>query len=308
MRTQVFVAAVFGSIALGGCAVQSGANGQNDEAQAEAEGAISTGRTSYVSIRHDTRKCISPLCGGFWIRDLDSSAAETYVSGLDFSLSGLDAESQATVHEAPTGELVLRGKLGHVESHYKTRPLMVLAAYRGMPGVSADMAGTFFTVAERSPKIECFAAPCNNVVAKELNTGTKHDITRLSVDEVGSPLLDETWLASRVFAHGAIVGGKLVNGALYPAGYETVLSAAQVFVRIPEKQAACPMYKLAACPTGEVRTFTRDENRCQVPSDCVKPGICPLYLPACGDGYQLASWPGGTHGCSQFACDPKFTY
>ncbi len=306
MRTQVFVAAVFMSIVGSGCAVQSGANGQNDESSAEAEGAISTGRTSFVSIRHDTRKCISPLCGGFWIRDLDSSAAETYVSGLDFSLSGLDAAGQQTVLEAD--QLVLRGKLGPIETRFNTRPLMVTIAYRGMPGVVADMKGTFFKVAERSPVRECFTAPCNNVIGTELNTNTKHDLTRLAVDGVGGAFADVSWLSSRVFDHGAIVTGTIANGSHFPGGYESVLTATQVFVRVPEKQVACPVFKLAACPAGQVRTYMRDQDRCQHPAACVKPGICPMFMPACGEGYQLASWSSGTNACKAFACDPSFTY
>ena len=91
---------------------------------------------SYVTFRQDMRRCIAPLCGGYWVHDLNRVALnEKYVSGLDFGQSGLDDAAQAMVVGGGDSEVVLRGRLGPQESQFKTRPFIVLEAWRGMPGV-----------------------------------------------------------------------------------------------------------------------------------------------------------------------------
>ena len=60
-------------------------------------------------------------------------------------------------------------------------------------------------------------------------------------------------------------------------------------------------------PSGEVRTYVRDENRCVLPADCVKPGMCAMFIPSCPEGYKLSSWSGGTFACPQYACDVAFS-
>lgn len=57
---------------------------------------------------------------------------------------------------------------------------------------------------------------------------------------------------------------------------------------------------------GLTATYTRDANLCLEFDACVAPGICPLYRPACAEGYVLASWPAGPDACPAFACDPAF--
>ena len=281
--------------------------GEGLEASLEGEDGLSATSQSYVTLRPDLRKCMSPLCGGYYVADVNRvTLNEKYVSGLDFSLANLSPDDEDAVRSAPTGELLLRGKLGPLEAQFKTRQFRVTEAYRGMPGVQNAAGESFFRAQDRVPAINCFAAPCNNEVATRLNYAPTTSFTRLSVDRAALALVDKDWLARRVLAHGALVAGKFVNGAVFGAGPEKVLDASQVYLRVPDFAGPCPAVRLAQCPPGSTWTYTRSADRCLIPVGCVPQGICPLYVPSCAPGYQLASWRAAPSACARFACDPGF--
>jgi hypothetical protein len=279
-----------------GCSVESGAE----------DDALSASSRSYVTVRHDQRKCASPKCGGYFVRDVNRSTAERYVSSLDFSHApDLDDEAKGQVTGAPDGELVLRGKLGPLDAKSGTRAFLVYEAYRGMPGRGAAAGDVFFDVTKNDPPHECFAAPCNNLVAHRLNSTKTTSYTRTDADVGG--FVDAAWLEHRVEDDSAIVAGTIANGDVQAAGPEQVLTASQVFVRLPERLGPCPALAIPNCAaSGKVASFVRTPDRCVTFHACVTPGVCALYLPACEDGYSLVSWNGGPHGCEQHACEPTW--
>src|SRR5687767_13217184 len=106
MRT--FIA--FVAVAFVGCGVSESNVGTTEEDPVEEGGELSTVSRTFVGLRRDMRKCISPLCGGYWVHDLNRvTFTEHYVSGLDFSASGLSDAAQAQVHDGLLAEVVLRG-------------------------------------------------------------------------------------------------------------------------------------------------------------------------------------------------------
>jgi hypothetical protein len=289
-----------------GCAAQSVTE---EEAAATSDEEISAVSQSYVVLRPDYRKCMSPICGGYYVRDANRPyGKEVYVSGLDMSLSGLDEVDAARVTGAPANELVLRGKLGAVEKKFNTRAFRVTEAYRGMPGVTVQSGDLFYRAHFRDPQITCITAPCNNTVGQKLNFKPEFDFTTLTVDDAAKPFVDKAWLSRRVLSHDAIVAAKLRNGAKFPGGYEKVLDASQVFVRIPDLAGPCPMFPIHMCPEGKVNTFSHNADRCSIPTGCATPGICPMYMPACEPGYTLASWTSQPAACQAYACEPAFLY
>lgn len=273
------------------------------------EGELGTLTRSYVVLRRDTRRCVAPLCGGYWAHDVNRATVnERYVSALDFSLSDLlMPEDQADVTGAPDFEVVLFGKLGPKELRFKTRTFIVTSAWRGMPGIKFnEPADTFFRV--ESANIQCITAPCPSLRASKLHTTAQFlhhdlDVTRASV-----PLLDQNWLTFRVIEKDALVAGRFVDGATVGVGKEKVLEASQVFVHLPDQTQSCPRYALAQCPAGKANVFTRNENRCLVPAGCAMSGTCRFPTPTCTTGYNLVSWPGGAYSCTQHACDPAFLH
>ena len=295
MRHALLFLAVFAA----GCGVSDSTVGQNEgEDTLEIDAELSASSRTFVGIRRDFRKCIAPLCGGYWVHDLNRvNLNEVFVSGLDFTGSGLTNVEQGQV-ELGLAEVVLRGRLGPKESQFGTRPFIVSEAYRGLPGKAWD-AEQVFTVTPAN--IQCFRAPCPSLRAKRVNYTAQTLFHQLSLARAGDGLVDTKWLGKRVREDGALVAGTWAR-----KGEELVLDAANVFVRLPELAGPCPLFRLAACPTDQVRTYTRSADRCILPGACVTPGVCAQYLPVCNEGYSLQSWAAGQHACPAFVCDPSW--
>ena len=282
---------------IGGCAV---------DAQPADEGDLSAASRSYVTLRRDDRKCASPLCGGYFVHDVNRATAEAYVSGIDLAPANLSPELEDSILAASAEELVLRGKLGPVESTHKTRAFLVSEVYRGMPGMAPAEADVFFSTKTRSPPIECITAPCNNEIATQLNSTKTTTFTSYNVADALPGGGDTAWLTDRQQAHGAITAGAIVKGTKKPGGYEQVMKATQVYVRLPDVLGPCPKVAQPTCAAGKVPTFTRSLNRCLVFDTCVKSGICPQFLLACPDGYTQVTWAQSSSACKAMACDPSF--
>lgn len=270
----------------------------------EASADLTTTRAAYVALKHDLRKCAYPMCGGYWIRDLNTAGPERYVATLDYSRAGLDTRDIAVINEAPIESVVMRGRLGPYIGDWEVRSLIVLDAFVGMPGIqSPGTADQFYVADPIVPPRMCVVAPCNNEVATKVNTGERREFTSYSVKNAAAPFVDLDWLASRVRNHDAVVAAHFENGIHYPGGYETVLTVSQVYVHLPEHAGPCMLHPMLVCPRGQVATFTRDDDRCVRFDECVEPGMCPMYLPVCNPGYTLQAWPAAPAGCNAYACD-----
>jgi hypothetical protein len=305
MRNVRFVTAVSAAVVLSLLSACGG--GADDSSLGESDDSLTTRTPVFVTLRKDQRRCAAPACGGYWAKDANKTSAEQYVSALDFAAAHLDETSLEHVQNAPAEELLLKARLGPAERVTKTRTLLVSEAYRGLPGARVAAGDAFYTATKRSPQITCVAAPCNNLVGQKLGTSTKSAFTRLELAPAAPPLTQLSWLESRVLARGGIVAAHFEAGQRQAAGTEKVLEASQVFIRLPEAIGPCPQARMPPCADGQVRTFARDENRCVVPSACVTPGMCPLFLPNCGPGYSLQTWRAGTFACNVYQCDPMFT-
>lgn len=312
MRTSLLALALapFAVLALG-CVADAGALPEveaDEEAVASVGEELSTTREAFVVLRHDARRCVSPLCGGYYVREVNvSKPKETYVSGLDLAQAGLADEDAAKVTSAPAEELLLKGTLGPIEKRFGTRPFVVTEAYRGLPGVVPASADLFYQARDREPAIQCFAAPCNNELAQKLGAKTTTAFTTLSVARASRPLVDQAWLARQVTSYGGVVAAKLRNGTKYPAGYEKVLDASQVYLRVPVATPPCTRFPLHLCPEGQINTFARTADRCLIPNGCRTPGACSKqHVPVCADGYSMVEWTSAPSACQAYACDPAF--
>jgi len=208
MRTTLLL-----GVLLAGCGVSDAQlNDVDDGDLAAAQGELGSSARSYVVLRRDMRRCVAPMCGGYWAHDVNrANLNEQYVSALDFSRSDLQMpEDQADVLSAGNFEVVLYGKLGPVEPRFHTRTFIVSSAFRGMPGVQfTEPADVFYRV--ESAQLQCFAAPCPTLRASKLHSTTKilhHD---LDVARASLPLVDQNWLTGRVIENGALVAGRFVD-------------------------------------------------------------------------------------------------
>jgi hypothetical protein len=280
---------------------------QNDGAAAAAstDDALSSGNPSYVTVRRDQRRCEAPLCGGYFVQDVNRSTAERYVASLDFVKSGLDDASVQTVLGAADGELVLNGRLSNADPVYGTRNLLVFGAWRGMPGVTFDpTATTLYTASDFDPPVECFAAPCPEGQAQKLNSwASAKDYTDVDVSAAVGSFVDGAFVRRQVVSHGAIVAANIVHDS---AARTSVLTAQQVFIKLPVTTGPCPELQLECPPATPVETFTRTDELCLIPVQCVTMHICAFMRPSCPAGYTLNTWANDPLGCPGYTCDPTF--
>lgn len=261
---------------------------------------LSTTKDTYIIARRDYRKCVAPMCGGYWVKDLNSTMQERYVSAFDFTGSGLAEEVQNAANGAPDFELVLLGRLGPKERRFDTRTLLVKEVYRGMPGQTFLDTDRFYSVFPT--KIACITTPCANLQVTRLNRVTGHAMASdLSLTDALGAFVDENWLRERVLTGRAIVAGRVVYGRNNAV---TVVSR-QVFVALPDRQTSCPRFALPTCGANETVAFERNSNRCTVPVGCTEPRFCALYVPSCDPGYNQVSWQ---NGCTSYACEPDFLW
>ncbi|MCU0699614.1 MAG: hypothetical protein MUC96_24155 [Myxococcaceae bacterium] len=271
------------------------------DATAEETGELSTRSNSYIVFRRDYRRCISPMCGGYWVRDVNrKTLREEYVSGFDFTPSGLTEETQAKVTDAREGEVVLRGRLGPLETRFNTRTFLVAEAFRGMPGVTVASTDTFYTV-EGAPEIRCITAPCPDLRAKRIHSSATTPFHDVDVARAAKVNVDRAWMKDRVTGHGAVVAARFVT-----RGREQVLDVGQVFMRLPEPFQSCPRVSIQQCAAGYTLSWVRDTNRCLMPAGCVPTVTCPQIRPYCEADYAAMSWNAGTRACARFACDPQW--
>lgn len=294
---------------VGGCAVETAPEASfNADQLEEGDSDLSATSRSYVTVRRDYRKCMAPMCGGYWVQDVNRLyPAEKYVSALDFKKAGMDETQVAKVLEAADGELVLHGKLGPVEKQHNTRTFLVSDAWRGMPGVKPLEGDKFYSAKDRDPQIQCFTAPCPNEMALELNSTKKFAFDGYSVKLAAKPHVNQDWLVDRVNNHNAIVAAWIIDGDKFPGGYAQILDASQVYLNIKDMTGPCPAFKLAQCPDGGIWTWERDVELCQIPTGCVQQGSCPSKAPPqCAEGYSVTAWNTAPDGCQTLVCDPTF--
>jgi hypothetical protein len=254
-------------------------------------------------VRRDTRRCVAPRCGGYVVRLLNNPL-EQYVSGIDSK--ALDPTTLQQMASAGDGEIVLRGYFGTPEKTFNTRPFIALEVYRGTPGVVFASGEQFYKATGRDPQVQCLIAPCPNEVATLLNTKKSRYFDGYSVKRSVVSWGDEAWLTERIVGDDAIVSARFTNGDHFPGGYTQILDASDVFIRLPYSDGPCPLMPIRECEEPLVNVFTRSPDRCIVPNGCVKPSVCPEFVPECRTGYTLDSWAVAPDGCPAFTCDPSF--
>jgi hypothetical protein len=298
MRRTMKIYCVLAVFLLVGC---GGSNedfaGVLDGERTAGEAELSSTTDAFVSARRDMRRCVSPMCGGFWVKEVNSSTAERYVNKLVFSSLALSNNIEGQISGAADSELVLLGRLGEKESRFNTRSFVVTSAFRGLPGKTFDAKDTFFSVLPT--RVNCIRAPCPTLQATRVNRTTgSMMVSDVSLEAALGSLVNGEWLKSRVLTNRALVVGRVADRS-----GSTTLEAKQVFVELPDRTQSCPRFALPICSAGKVLAWERSSNRCTLPAGCVEPRICVAVVPACDEGYTQISVQGA---CTQFSCEPAF--
>lgn len=145
---------------------------------------------AYYTARHDQRLCPAPLCGGFFVQEVNKILTrcpdnhfrrECYVTGIDWSELQLTGEQSSAIQAGRTllhGELIeeQQGEIG------KFGVLVVKEAWEA--ATDAPPSGAFYQVALNG--IVCITDPCPSMTAVKLNTSIERTLTGLDLTQVGA--------------------------------------------------------------------------------------------------------------------------
>jgi hypothetical protein len=227
--------------------------------------------------------CTSTTCSGTHsVRELNGARDVIPVSLLDVSKLSHAALEQAA--GAASGELVLRGQVGPVRNGTSLPTFVAFEGWRGLPGVSVAGSDSYSSIQTTS----------GHLVASAVNGKEKNILETVSLSAFLPLNVDTAWLHARILEHGALVAGHIDAATLY---------AAQVFVRLPDVIGPCPDYEIDC--HDKAATYSRDENRCLIPTGCAVPENCPIDL-ECRAGYRAVLWRTQPAACTSFDCDPAF--
>lgn len=227
----------------------------------------------YAQVRHDTRRCVSPLCGGSWVDAVQRastvcvdgrSAPECYVAEVDWSGSGLN---DAEVDDLTSHGYLVRGKIvPRAFGSFGTLGVFVVTeAWRAATDGAA--AGTF--TMNRDNGVRCVRAPCFSIASQRLNSTVQNTLSSIVFSAV--PGVEPALVrgaGEQLHASGVIVAGSwrtASNGG-------RALTPTQFYLRAAE---GVTPERFCVSDADCVRTtYTREVTS---PTECYCP-LCPTAV------------------------------
>jgi len=293
--TAYVVGAVCTALVACGDAAPNHAEATGDEL-ASLVAPLDTGGSIYYTIRPDLRRCVFPLCGGFFVKRANYPHVicadgflrdECYIAELTLSALQLDASTEAALRSNVT-RFLLRGRVQQkfFPGHGSLPGLAVDEAWQGHQGIVPS--GGYFRA--KNSGIVCITFPCLTYTAERLNLDRPAvSIAAMVLDGIG----DNGGDAQDQFdkPQGVLVAAQpiTVSG---PAGTAPGLKATEYYLPIargqspPNTNVSCGSRGLPACAAGQFCKFPpeNDCGRADKPGICtVRPEVCTEeYLPVCG--------------------------
>ena len=274
-------------VLLAGC--QVGADlAPDDEAASES---ITVRADGYFTAEHDARRCVSPICGGYWVSPVNASsarcvdgtvAARCYVASLDLAALGIGATSL-------DGAVVYRGRIAAAPDHAYGR-FVAAEAWRSATGAAPSASVVRVSTAGTG----CTFLPCESLNAQRANSAARPlpvvgvDLARLALSDAAR----DDVLGAATRDDGVLVAGVRTTAPGNPSTERVpVLRAAQAFLRVtaPAPVGRCGAALRSALATATERLlftsetdapftwFARDATRA-VPTDAAMLRL--LALPA----------------------------
>ncbi|HWP54967.1 MAG TPA: DUF6748 domain-containing protein, partial [Pyrinomonadaceae bacterium] len=292
------VGAVFAALTLSSGAsphVTEIASSANAETESESASPAPVAPTpTFYRVRPDLRRCVSPLCGGYFVKSVNMSSTrcadgrfrpECYVAEIDGN-----AQAESDGAQVVRGEIVAR-------RYERFGNLGALRLSESWKSLGANQpAGTFYLVRDRG--VRCIAFPCPTHHEAKLNSSFSRNIAGVNLEAAGLGDNASVVNAAMTGPEGVIVAGQdsPVKG---PGGRSFELKATQVYVRnkldsgstTPDRSSMKPCIK-----TGCSSQICADHN---VVSTCE---FRPEY--AC---YQKATCARQANGNCGFTKTPELT-
>jgi hypothetical protein len=265
-------------------------NGREEEPEelGAADDALTGGRFTFFTIRHDERKCVSPLCGGFFLKRVNRSTTicaddtrrnECYVAELDLARLGATPEQEGQLVDH-AGQFLVRGSIlaKRFPSFGNLGVFRADEAWQGHENVTAS--GTFSRVGDAG--IVCITFPCLSFTGEKLNSS--RPIERIAgVDLEGIVPDPSDGRAQLDQPFGLMVAGHRV-AVVGPAGRAHGIDASEYYLPFPRSR-ACGTIAGLRCESGEFCDF--GAGQCQIADAggvCrPRPELClQIFDPVCG--------------------------
>lgn len=265
----------------------------------QSEDALTSGvsnRGFYIVTRRDTRKCVSPMCGGVFVKKVNeattrcadgSMQAECYVSEITVNGVGFSEREKAEALERITG-----GKAVVKARQYKKAfggsilgTLKANEVWLGATGNTPE--GTFYRAADNG--VRCITTPCPSTSAFELNGTESHNVTRVLFGTTADDASKDAAQNALGTREGVIVAGGVLLPKCPPktAGCGPLVSAREFYVKaVPREGKACGSRGLGGCGLGQFCNVPQ-AGACGIwdaAGTCAyRAEMCPaVYLPVCG--------------------------
>lgn len=214
--------------------------------------------STYYTVRPDRRRCMSPMCGGYFVRRVNLSttrcadgrlAEECYVSEIDWNGQPQIEPQRALLR----GTIIVRankrfGKLGTLKVSESWQ-----AANENQP------AGDFYRV--RDLGVRCITFPCPTHLEAKLNANTSRTIAGVELSRAqAADNVTSDANAAMTGREGVLVAGRheRVTG---PGGRSETLKATQYYLRSGSPQATKPPKSNKPCfKTGCSSQVCADHN------------------------------------------------
>lgn len=194
----------------------------------------------YYTVRRDFRRCASPICGGYFIKQVNLKATpcvdgvfrqECYVSAIDWSYLKLPYYELAKIENDDGSRLILRGSIVPVEfpGVGEFGNLRVKEAFIAATDTPAK--GTF--VGLKNNGIVCITTPCFSTDKLVLNKPKISQVSSIDLSQTGATPKQIEAATREVFGKGLISVGKTeVVGNLDPTKSDTKFVATQFYLRV----------------------------------------------------------------------------
>ena len=184
--------------------------------------------STYYSLRRDLRRCVSPLCGGYFVKRVNRTNTvcadgrvmnECYVAEINWNGNP----------EADSADFVVRGNIGRKRFGHFGNLGELRVSESWMPMGNNRALGTFYRVRDRG--VRCITHPCPTHLEAKLNSPSSQNIAGVNLEAAN---LGEQNAASVTQAmtgpQGVIVTGEnvVVRG---PGGRSFELRGTQAYVR-----------------------------------------------------------------------------
>jgi hypothetical protein len=194
----------------------------------------------YYTVRRDFRRCASPRCGGFFIKQNNLKATpcvdgvfrnECYVSSIDWSSLKLPLDKLAKIQNQDASRLILRGSIVPVEFGEigKFGELRVKEAFIAATDTPAK--GTFVVL--KNNGIVCFTTPCFSTDKFILNKPQSSQVSSIDLSQTRATPEQIEAANNEIFALGLItVGTTKVVDDLNPTKRDVKFVATQFYLRV----------------------------------------------------------------------------